>query len=228
MNSTLPNPRYERKFTTQTLHVPEVLALVGRHPALFREIYPPRMVNNLYLDSPDLRDYQDHVSGVPHRMKTRIRWYGSWSGAALAATLEWKLKSGLVSGKATQPLPPLSMNGSVSLPGLKAALAAATLPPRRRFALDQQQPSLLNRYHRHYFLSADRRFRLTVDSGLQFAAAPPAATLGAPFHPPTSLVVIELKYDLDAADRAEAITNRLPLRLARCSKYLLGIDSLKA
>jgi len=79
--TTLPsNPRYERKFVADGFTLPEVLALVRRHPAAFREVYPARSVNNLYLDSPEFSDYHDHVNGVAHRNKTRIRWYGAWSG----------------------------------------------------------------------------------------------------------------------------------------------------
>ena len=77
MTTLPPNLRYERKFIADRLALAEVLALVKRHPAAFREAYPARNVNNLYLDSPDLRDYRDHVNGIAHRTKTRIRWYGA-------------------------------------------------------------------------------------------------------------------------------------------------------
>ena len=222
-----PHPRYERMLVTETLGLAEVLALVCRHPALFREAFPPRVVNHIYLDSPDLQDYQDHISGVSSRTKTRIRWYGAWSGDGLAATLEQKLKHGLVSGKASQPLPPISVNGRVSDSAIRAVLQAADLPPRRRLALAPLQPALLNRYHRHYFVSADRRFRLTVDSALRFAAARPAGVSPTAFHGPTSTIVIELKYACAEADAASAVTNALPLRIARCSKYVLGIDQVR-
>lgn len=227
MASPIPNPRYERKLVCEALDLPEVLAMVRRHPALFREAYPARTVNNIYLDSPDLADYRAHVSGVAQRTKTRIRWYGPWSGVNLAATLEGKLKLGLVSGKESFRLPALALNGGLLVPALKAALEAADLPPRWRLALAHRQPSLLSRYQRHYFQSADRRFRLTVDSGLQFAPARPAGIAAASFGAPLPRVVLELKYGPAEADCAATITNALPFRLARCSKYVVGIDSLK-
>jgi len=226
MAPELPNARYERKFTTTALNLAEVLALVRRHPAMFRETYPPRTVNNVYLDSAELRDYHDHLHGIARRTKTRVRWYGAWAGEIPAPTLEHKLKFGLVSGKVTRRLPPVSVNGILC--GIEAVFDAANLPPLARSALRHQQPSLLNRYHRHYFQSADRRFRLTVDSGLQFAAARPAATLAASFRPPIPTLVIELKYDLAQAEQAAGVTNALPMRLARCSKYVLGIECVAA
>jgi hypothetical protein len=41
-------------------------------------------------------------------------------------------------------------------------------------------------------------------------------------------VIIELKFDPLHAGRAASVTNALPYRLARCSKYVLGIERLFA
>ncbi|MGO8925574.1 MAG: polyphosphate polymerase domain-containing protein [Limisphaerales bacterium] len=222
------NPRYERKFVADGLALSDVLALVRRHPAGFRETYPARSVNNLYLDSPEFRDYHDHVNGVAHRTKTRLRWYGAWAGRIDIPTLESKTKLGHVSGKVSHGLPPLSMNGHVSRPDLEAAFDGANLPALTRAALHHLEPSLLNRYRRHYFQSADGRFRLTADSDLQFAAARQAQGMGVSFRPPAATVVVELKYGLAEAEYAAPVTNALPFRLARCSKYVLGINTLAA
>jgi hypothetical protein len=225
--SVLPsNPRYERKFVIQGLSLAEVLAVVRRHPAGFREVYPARCVNNIYLDSPELRDYHDHVNGIPHRTKTRVRWYGAWSGCIATPTLEHKLKRGQVSGKVSNHLPALSMNGHVSKPDLEAAFDGTSLPELTRVALRYLQPSLLNRYRRHYFQSADGRFRLTVDSDLQFALARQVQGMGITFSLPTTSIVVEVKYGLDDAEYAWPVTNALPFRLARCSKYVLGVATL--
>ena len=226
MTTLPPNPRYERKLVVDGLALSEVLGLVRRHPAAFREAYPPRSVNNLYLDSPELRDYHDHVNGIPHRTKTRIRWYGAWSGRIDTATLEHKLKRGHVSGKVSNRLPSLSMNGHVSRSDLEAAFDGASLPELTRLALRHLQPSLLNRYQRHYFQSADGRFRLTVDSCLQVAAARQARGTGVAFRPASTSIVLEVKYGLAEAQCAAPVMNALPLRLARCSKYVLGVASL--
>jgi hypothetical protein len=228
MNQLPPNPRYERKFVTDALTVHDVLALVRQHPAAFRATYPARSVNNLYLDTPEFRDYQDHINGVAHRTKTRIRWYGDWCARTAAPTLEHKLKRGFVSGKVSHSLPPIAINGSVSRAELAAAFDRADLPELARAALRYLQPSLLNRYQRHYFESADHRFRLTVDSDLQFAAAGPANGTGVAFCAPAPMVVIELKYGLAEATAAARVTGLLPFRLARCSKYILGINRLAA
>ena len=42
------------------------------------------------------------------------------------------------------------------------------------------------------------------------------------------MIVIELKYGLMEAVSAAHVANPLPFRLARCSKYVLGINTLTA
>lgn len=226
MTSFPLEPRYEKKFIAQGLDLPATLALVRRHPAAFREVYPARSVNSLYLDSADLRDYHDHVNGVGHRVKTRIRWYGPWSGQLCAPTLEKKIKRGQVSWKRSHGQVSMCMNGGVSRTELERVVEQSRLPAGACESLHHLQPSLLSRYQRHYFLSADRRFRLTVDSALEFAAASPAEAAGTGFRPYGPLIVIELKFGLGEAADAPQVTNTLPFRLTKCSKYVLGITSI--
>ena len=90
----------------------EVLALVRRHPAAFREAYPARFVNNIYLDSHGRSDYHDNIVGVANRNKTRVRWYGPLSGQIAKPVLERKLKRGLISGKLTHALPGFARTGT--------------------------------------------------------------------------------------------------------------------
>ena len=48
-----------------------------------------------------------------------------------------------------------------------------------------------------------------------------------PAHDPPTLI-LELKYAAADAVPAQAVTNLLPCRLGRCSKYVLGIEALAA
>jgi hypothetical protein len=226
MTDTLPNLRYERKFLAGALSSAAVLSVVRRHPALFRETYPARLVNSLYLDTPGRNDYFDHVNGAPQRVKTRIRWYGPLTGHHEGLMLERKFRSGLVSGKTVTPLPPLTVNGGLAPADLKAALDDAGLREMLRMTLRHFEPAVVIRYHRQYFLSADGGFRLTVDSQLQFAGMHPGTgaltRLTDVVHP----VIVELKYGPPDAENAAAVTNAFPFRMKRCSKYVIGIECL--
>lgn len=225
MQSPPDNLRYERKFVLRGLPLANVLALVRRHPWLFREVYPPRFVNNIYLDSPERADYHDHVSGVPNRSKTRVRWYGAALGHVPGPVLERKFKLGTVSGKLGNSLPAFSLNGEGVCRPVRDSLRAAALPAPVRAWLGHREPVLFNRYRRHYFLSGDGRFRLTVDSDLQVGSG--SSNHGPHTHsvnPP--VIIIELKFATTAGHDAERVTNCLPFRLVRCSKYIMGMEQL--
>jgi len=224
MSSMPQHLRYERKFVAERFSLAEVLGGVRRHAASFREVYPPRVVNNIYLDSPVHRDYFDHVNGTAQRTKTRVRWYGQKLDAAVHPKLERKLKRGTVGGKETYALPRLSLDGGPLRSVLNRVFDAAALPPMVRQGLRHQEPALFNCYHRHYFASRDGRFRLTVDSHLQFAAV--AHDQWTAIRPGSAMpaVIIELKFAPERAGEAEILTNDLPFRLTRFSKYVTGME----
>jgi hypothetical protein len=228
MPAPLPNLRYERKFLAPGFSLADVLALIRRHPAAFREAYPARFVNNLYLDSPARRDYFDHVDGLANRVKTRIRWYGPLSGHIETPTLERKIKRGNVSGKVGHRLPPLYVNGGIARRDVDAALEGAGMPAILLSALRNMEPALVNSYLRHYFQSADGCFRITADFDLQFFSLRQGTGQMTLAPPPAIGVIVELKFDPEDAEHAVRVTDALPLCLLRCSKYVLGIEQLRA
>ena len=75
--------------------LPRVRAWLRLHPAGFADAYPLRLVNNVYLDTPDLTSLADHLDGAHERSKLRFRWYGSGK-TAVRGSLELKCKSGQV------------------------------------------------------------------------------------------------------------------------------------
>ncbi len=219
----LPNLRYEKKFTAEGLTPNDVLAKVKQHPSAFREVYPPRLVNNLYLDTPARGDYHDHVNGAANRTKTRVRWYGARFEVAERPTLERKLKRGMVSGKEAYQLPALAIGGERLGSLLGRAFDAALLPPIVRASLWHREPALFNRYQRHYFLSRDGKFRLTLDRSLQFAGWPCEHRQTIDLSPPAKSLILELKFGPELAEDADIVTNAFPFRLARFSKYVAGL-----
>ena len=220
MISQISNLRFEKKFVATGFMLTEVLATIQRHPAAFRETYSMRVVNNIYLDSPSRLDYHDHVNGVGNRSKTRIRWYGEPCGVIEHPALERKIKRGVISGKESHRLPVFCMNGGSVEALLQATIISAKLPEILLFALQHRQPALYNRYYRHYFVSGDGRFRLTVDSGLKFADVK-RNNFSLPAAP---TIIIELKFGLESAEDADLVTNAMPFRVDRFSKYVTGIE----
>lgn len=226
MISERPSRRFERKFVLPHATPSGVFAMIRRHPGAFREVFPERTVNNVYLDTFNHRAYRDHVHGVSRRTKVRIRWYGSFSGESESRVLEFKNKEGLLGSKAAFPIRNLAINGGVSRAAIHRCLEGAGMPENLHHKVRTLIPTLANTYRRRYFESADGRFRLTVDFELRFAGQPGSSFQWLRSHRDIPAAILELKYDEAHADAASAVAGSFPCRVTRCSKYVLGIGAL--
>jgi hypothetical protein len=83
---------------------------------------------------------------------------------------ERNFRRGALGGKRTHALPPLALNGGLDEHRLRRMLLDVEPDAPVRLCLDLCRPSLVNRYRRGYFLSADGDIRLTVDSEFEFFA----------------------------------------------------------
>jgi hypothetical protein len=224
MSQSTESYRYERKFL-----VPRPFAVepgIRRNPACFSPIYHPRVVNNIYLDSPGLRFYFHSVDGAPDRIKVRIRWYGELLGISSRPVLEFKIKRGLLGTKESFPLKPLHLDETFTQASLQRILRDSDLPPHAWQVVNRLEPALINRYRRSYQQSADRKYRLTLDSHLEFHRVRTGRNsfFGTVRHVPFQ--VVELKYDQAYAEGADGVSRALPFRMTKMSKYTHGMDSV--
>jgi len=220
--------RYERKFLVERMDAHQIRALVKRHPSMFYAPYPPRYVNNLYLDTQDLQNYHDNVSGVGARRKVRIRWYGDLFGAIQAPALEFKIKRGLVGAKQIYALPAFTLDDRFDNGRYQALLARAQLPADVHAYVRHLRVVLCNRYYRWYFATHDGRFRVTVDAGMVFYRVKRARNRFRCRYADLRHVVVELKYPKASDLQAERVSRFFPFSLSKNSKYVTGIETVYA
>ena len=216
--------RYERKFAVDSLDFDYIVRSIQVHPAHFTQVYPPRYVNNIYLDTEDLTSYHDNVNGVMVRVKHRLRWYGEPVGPIAEPKYEIKFKRGLIGGKSNYTLEPFTLDSNLTAADLLGALAESTDNPMRKEQLRLLRPKILNRYRRLYFLSFDRKFRITVDHEMTYGRFPPRQRkfFG---ELDEARTVVELKYDVHCDSEAQLVTSAFPFRLTKNSKYVTGVYS---
>jgi len=222
----LKNFRYERKFCLEGISAKDIEPMLRLHPAIFKEIYYERMVNNIYLDSIDLRSFFDNINGVSKRLKVRIRWYKDTFGLIKEPVLELKLKHNLHVGKLNYPLVPFMMDKFFSIDTIREVFEKSSLSGHLKFHLKELNFSLLNSYHREYFLSADKKYRITLDYDLQTYKLLPHYNNFLYKLKRQNTTIIELKYNESNNIFADEITNYFSFRLTRSSKYVDGIASL--
>ncbi|MBP7088556.1 MAG: VTC domain-containing protein [Candidatus Omnitrophica bacterium] len=223
---SLKNFRYERKFCLEGISAKDIEPILKLHPAIFKEIYYERRVNNIYLDSVDLRSFFDNINGISKRLKVRIRWYKDIFGIIKEPVLELKLKHNLHVGKLNYPLVSFMMDKSCSINTIRRVFEQSSLPERLKFHLKELSFSLLNSYRRRYFLSADKKYRITLDYDLEAYKLLPRYNSFLYKLKKQNTTVMELKYNEPNNIFANEITNYFSFRLARSSKYVDGIVSL--
>ena len=224
IKTNVKRERYERKFVSYDLTLADMLSLIKTNPLLFREVFPLRQVNSLYLDTIDRSDYSDNRDGNPYRSKTRIRWYGSLLGK-ITPRLEIKTKGNQISKKFSFSLAPFMFDRAFTLKKLKQCFATSPLPREILARIHTLEPVLITSYKRRYFLSADGLCRLTLDSDLVFYEIKNHDNLFQRKMEDKELFILELKYYGDYEDSVQRITQHFPFRLARSSKYIAGVNA---
>ncbi len=218
--------RYERKFYVNELNCKEIEYVIKSHPAFFSEVYFERNVNNIYLDSIDRKNYWDSLNGLNKREKLRIRWYGSLFGLIKKPYLEIKQKNNFLCCKDKYPLQPFTLSRLVSFNKFLSDISNSKISDLIKEKLKFSKFSLLNCYKRKYFLSADKKFRLTLDYNIKYFTL--SSNNNTFFNTITdrNIAIIELKYKQDDDDLADKISSLFPFRLGKSSKYVSGINYL--
>ena len=219
--------RYERKFVIQEMSRQEVESIVLLHPAMFRKIYHERQVNNIYFDTFGMSNYLHNVVGNSQRVKVRIRWYRDMFGHIGKPVLEIKLKSGYLGSKMSFPLEPFDVDESLSILRMRELFGRSEyIPAAVKEHLITLDFALLNAYMRHYYLSGDTNFRITIDTALQYRSITPRMNRFIEIYQDHFTTILELKYACENDDRALTITKRFPFRVTKSSKYINGIDRI--
>lgn len=219
--------RFERKFTSDAISAEDLDTILRVHPSNFFKAYPDRWINNIYLDTHNLACYRDHTYGCRSRAKFRLRWYGDLLQQHAKPVLEIKRKTGMVGSKIRFNLPEFDSRSSFHDEALKALIQAADVDERIAGQAQIMRCVVGNRYHRSYYETAGRDYRMTIDRELQFLEIP---NQQGPVPEPIeeSTVVLELKYQNELDHKVASITNHLPFRVNRMSKYILGVERLGA
>lgn len=218
--------RYERKFFLSSLCLAELESIVKLHQAAFSEIFHKRFVNNIYFDSLDLNNYFDNIDGSTERIKARIRWYGELFGKIEKPVLELKIKQGLLGRKLHYSLTPFILDNQINKQKLSHVFLNSKIPDVIKTGLKSLQPTLLNRYTRKYFQSADKKYRITIDADQEFYQISYRNNSFLNRIRDDINLILELKYNMDADKDVHQITQQFPFRITKSSKYVTGIQKI--
>lgn len=218
--------RFERKYHVENRPFAQIESLVRRNPALFRLAFPDRVINNIYLDTPNRQSLLENLDGIADRTKARIRWYGDMLGPIAKPVLEFKIKRGMVGAKDSYRLLPMTVNRAMNAHAIHEVLEKSDLPDYVEFELKKFEPVLLNRYRRRYYVSADGHYRITLDWELEYYRFDRHYNL---FTRPAKdhySTVLELKYSGEIDQVDERVASYFPFRVTRMSKFVTGMQTV--
>ena len=247
------NLRFELKYLAPVNSEQYTQQLVELHPAGFEQHYHKIVVNNIYFDDRRLSFYFANLQGLAQRVKVRARFYSvsSLTAAsdggitALGATqphLEIKKKQGELISKDLYSWEQAGQFGSLNVPAALTAFFQQQLLPSPSIVVDEVgkqppaavdsnivkvgliRPTLINSYRRSYFLSLDRKVRITVDTDVRFYPVNNSRINWNRYYQ-LPAVIMEIKANQKHADLLPGIAKYFPFKLTRCSKYVLGLSS---
>ncbi len=224
--------RYELKLSCDAAHLAQARIWIRLHPEGFRVAYPPRTVNNLYLDTPNLNSFNANLEGVADREKVRLRWYGVQEAASSTShlqtrisnpTLELKYKRNLLGGKQQQVLA-CELDWQQPYAHILATIQQTADSKWQQWLTSASQPTLINCYRREYYVTVDGAIRATLD--YQQVVYDQRHVLRPNLHRPSlipDLLVIELKTTPEHIERLQWAIGRFPIPRSRNSKYVNGV-----
>jgi hypothetical protein len=218
----MPNLRYELKLVCGGSWRAQAQSWMQLHPAGFATAYPPRRVNNIYLDTPSCDSLSANLAGVSKRQKLRLRWYGD-DPQHIQPWLELKVKENLLGDK-KRALLPCTIDLTQSWVEILRIVQNHAPDECRPWLSGMIRPTLFNRYQREYYVTPDGAIRATVDFS-QYACDQrfsPSPNLRYSLPIPDT-TIIEIKGAPEEIDRLQEIVNLFPIPRSRNSKYVSGL-----
>jgi hypothetical protein len=218
--------RRELKFTLYRADVRKLRVLLegsGR-----RQVHnePISTVNSVYFDDANLSACRANLDGLGKRCKVRLRWYDS-PQPAQSFFFEIKWRDNRVTGKHRLEIRASERLSELSYSTIFSSLSAA-LPQDCQAALARYcEPTVLVRYQREHFATADGSLRATIDYNIVYFDQTAKRFISTAFAVPhEGLVVLEGKTPVGREHELRSLVHPLGARVGRCSKYVHGCQML--
>ena len=195
----------------------------------FKE-YDDRNINNIYFDSLDYKAFNDNLVGLPSRLKVRYRWYGNLfsNDKKNEGSLEFKFKKNIYGYKKIFKINDLTLNLNSNWKDIKNKILKKLTPEYKILFDINSEKILINRYKREYFISRDKKLRVTLDRNIEI------------FDQRTALIkpnfkfknftqdylVIEFKFNKEDKMFLNDLDINIPIKASRNSKYINGVRSI--
>ncbi len=200
------------------------------HKFNFFKEYDDRNVNNIYFDSFNYKAFNDNLVGLPSRLKVRYRWYGDLlsENKKNEGSLEFKFKKNIYGYKKVFKIKDLTLNINSNWSDIKEKILRTLTPEYKILFNKNSQEILINQYKREYFISKNRKLRITIDRNIKIFDQ--RLTFKKPNFRSKNYtqdhLVIEFKFNKDDKGLLNDLDINVPIKASRNSKYINGVRSV--
>ncbi len=220
------NTRYELKFVAYEHNYHSIINWIKLHELNFYKAFNSRIINNIYFDNESYNSFKSNVYGDSSRIKFRYRWYGNLTNTNRGC-FEIKFKRNLYGWKNRVDMDGLDLEKLANWKKI-CELILDKLPKKEKILFQfNSKPKIINQYHRDYFVSNDKKLRITVDKNhsiydQRYFSYPnlKKKTLA------QRIMVMEFKFERKDRYRIEKLMNYIPIRSSRNSKYVNSIRAV--
>jgi SPX domain protein involved in polyphosphate accumulation len=219
-------PRYEIKFIIEPLENHRVLNWLRQHNSCLISEFPDRQVNNIYFDSYNYQSYCENIYGSSSKSKIRFRWYGN-SKVPDDGSLEIKCKRNQLNWKLIYKTQGVLGSNGCDWRTLCSEIRQQLPKEGKKWMEMNPLPVLINTYNRKYFVSKDKKVRVTLDTNLNIYDQ---SQKSLPNYSSKSnlpkVLILEIKFSREFRDHVMHMFGNIPWRSSRFSKYVSGFQSL--
>jgi SPX domain protein involved in polyphosphate accumulation len=217
--------RCEVKFASYQVNYPVIINWLKSNNYNFKKEYRDRIVNNLYFDTNNLDAYKDNIYGHSSRIKTRFRWFGNFNEKNFG-NLELKFKRNIYGWKERCKIKKLRLENNQDLNTIKSTISKH-LPFRTKiFFYKNNIPQIVNQYEREYFISSDKKYRITIDRNMKVFNQRNNDKINLKKEVMIqNHIILEVKFERSSYNKIDDLLYNIPFRASRNSKY---INSIKA
>lgn len=215
------NWRIENKFILNEYNIEQIKYFIKKHPSFFKKQHQTRQVNNIYFDDHKYSSFYDNIEGYSKREKVRIRWYGDTFKKIKKPILEIKIKNSQLGYKEYVKLNDFNFHQEIFDNNFFINIFKNISEKYFYNKIYKKKPVLVNSYNRQYYVSINKKIRITLDSKLKF------------YNIKKNFVeinddkkILEIKYDLKNHSDARHVSQYFPFRTSKSSKYVIGVNLL--
>jgi len=224
------NYRSEIKFVCYRNNYSLIKSWIKFHKYNFFKEYEDRNINNIYFDSLDYKAFDDNLIGLPSRLKVRYRWYGNLfsENKKNEGSLEFKFKKNIYGYKKIFKINDLTLNLSSTWREIKNKIQKSLTQEYKIIFDKNSEKILINRYKREYFISKNKKLRVTLDRNIQifdqrFASLKPNYKFK---NFTQDYLVIEFKFNKEDKMFLNDLDINITIKASRNSKYINGVRSI--